>query len=248
MLGPKIVIIAAMEREVRSLVRTWPGVEREHDGVKFKFYEGPLAVLVCGGIGSERARRATEAAIALYQPPLVISAGFAGALDAQLAAGTTIFPAIVIDAQDGSRRETVVGDTKVGQTELGRGVLVSFGSVAGAEQKARLAKSFGAIAVDMEAAAVARGAEARGIAFMAAKTISDEVDMQLPPLDRFVRDDGGFSTFRFVIFVLPMFWLWPRVVRLARNSRRATNSLCAWLGNDALWTLATLRAFARQES
>ncbi len=60
------------------------------------------------------------------------------------------------------------------------------------EQNAKLAESYAAQAVDMEAAAVARGAQARGVRFMAVKAISDESSFAMPPLDRFVDRDGHF--------------------------------------------------------
>ncbi len=75
----------------------------------------------------------------------------------------------------------------------GEGVLVSVATVAGVEQKEKLAKSYGAQAVDMEAAAVAKGAEARGVAFSAVKVISDEVDFELPSMERFISVDGQFQ-------------------------------------------------------
>src|SRR6476660_7296010 len=77
---PEVAIVAALEREVRPLVREWKVAEREHAGRKFRFFESDRAVVVCGGVGPEAARRATEAAISLYRPARVISAGFAGAL------------------------------------------------------------------------------------------------------------------------------------------------------------------------
>jgi adenosylhomocysteine nucleosidase len=245
---PKVVIIAALEREVPLLVKNWRRVEREYDGRRHKFFEGPRAVLICGGIGQEFARRATEAAIALYQPVLVVSAGFAGALAPELKAGDTIFPRTVVNAQDGSRAEPVICETAVGQKEIGQGVLVSVSSIADHEQKQRLAAAYGALAVDMEAAAVARGAEAHGLAFIAIKAISDEAGLALPPMDRFVRSDGGFSTWRFIAYVVPRFWLWSKVARLASNSRLAARNLCLWLGNDVLWTSISLRAFAKVRS
>ena len=243
----KVAIIAAMEREVPLLVKLWKRVEREHDGRRFIFYEGELAVLICGGIGPIFARRATEAAIAIYRCPLVVSAGFAGALVPNLKVGQTVFPTSVKNAYDGSRFETVVGDTAVGKTELAKCILVSFLGVADREQKASLAEAYGAQVVDMEAAAVAQRAEARNVPFMAAKAISDELDLAMPPMDQFVKEDGQFSTFRFMVHVLPRPRFWLPMLRLARNSRKAAHSLCLWLGNDVLWTTMTLRVFARQE-
>src|SRR5690242_4160620 len=80
----RVAIVAALEREVRPLVKHWRVVEHEYAGRKFRAYECEEAVLVCGGIGTEPARRAAEAIIATYGPSCVYSVGFAGALDASL--------------------------------------------------------------------------------------------------------------------------------------------------------------------
>jgi nucleoside phosphorylase len=216
---PEVAIVAALEREVRPLVRDWKVAEREHAGKQFRFFESDRAVLVCGGIGPEAARRATEAVIALYRPARVLSAGFAGALTESLRVGEVIEPRRVVDARDGSRTDTGAGD----------GLLVSFSSVAGTEQKAKLASAYGAQAVDMEAAAVAKGAEARGLQFTAVKVISDELGFQMPPMERFVATDGSFQPGSFALYSAMRPWTWATVFHLARNSSLASRGLCAKL-------------------
>jgi adenosylhomocysteine nucleosidase len=106
---------------------------------------------------------------------------------------------------------------------------VSFGSVASLEQKVKLRNSFAALAVDMEAAAVSRAAEARGVRFGVVKVISDEFDFNLPSMEQFVDGNGQFLEMRFAGFAALRPWLWPQVVRLARNSNRASRVLCDWL-------------------
>src|SRR5437868_6237117 len=98
----KVAIVAAMERELRPLVRRWTRSGRDFQGRGFTFYENDRAVAVCAGIGPEAARRACEAVIALYAPSEVISVGLAGALDQTLSVGQVFTPRSVIDAQDGS--------------------------------------------------------------------------------------------------------------------------------------------------
>src|SRR3984957_5786724 len=100
---PKIAIVAALEREIAGLINRSSRTSREYENHKFIFFEQGEMVIVCGGIGAEAARRAAEAMIALYQPALVISVGFAGALDADLRVGEIFSPAGVLDARDGSR-------------------------------------------------------------------------------------------------------------------------------------------------
>jgi adenosylhomocysteine nucleosidase len=215
----RVAIVVALEREVRPLIQEWRASEKESGGRRFRFFEKDEFVLVCGGIGAEAARRAAEAVIAIYAPAVIYSAGFAGALDPKLKVGDMVQPRRVVNAGDGSK------------VDLGRGegVLVSFGSVATPEQKARLRDSFAAQSVDMEAAAVARAAEARGVPFAVVKVISDEFDFAVPSMERFVDSNGQFLEMRFAWFAALRPWLWPQVARLARNSGRASRALCDWL-------------------
>jgi adenosylhomocysteine nucleosidase len=220
----RIAIVAALEREVGPLIRRWHTCRREHDGRRFRFFEKDDVVLVCGGMGAEADRRATEALIALYAPKQVYSVGFAGALDPALQVGTVLRPERVVNGSDGSSVSVAGGD----------GVLVSFDGIASPEQKAKLRTAFVAQAVDMEAAAVARAAEARGVGFAAVKVISDDSEFRFPPLERFVDGAGRFLEARFVLFAAVRPWLWPRVIRLARNRRRASRALCDWLQSAIL--------------
>jgi adenosylhomocysteine nucleosidase len=223
----RVAIVVALEREVRPLVRgqikDWRVSEKEYAGRRFRFFEKDDVVLVCGGIGAEAARRAAEAVIAIYAPKVVYSAGFAGALDPGLKVGDIVQPRRVVDAGDGSSVDLHRGNLDCG------GVLVSFGAVASPAQKAKLRDSFGARAVDMEASAVARAAEARGVEFAVVKVISDEFDFSFPSMERFVNSNGRFLETRFAGFAAVRPWLWPQVARLARNSNRASRSLCDWL-------------------
>jgi adenosylhomocysteine nucleosidase len=213
----KVAIVAALEREVSELTKGWRRIKQESEGRDFIFFERDDEVLVCGGIGLEAARRAAEAVIALYRPTLVQSVGFAGALDASLRVGDIFSPALVLDARDGSRVEIAGGE----------GTLVTFMTVAGAEQKQKLARAYSAQAVDMEAAAVAAAAQAHGIRFTATKVISDGLQFDMPETARFIDAQGGFRTAAFAAFVALRPWLWRRVAMLARNSSRAARILGA---------------------
>ncbi len=213
---PKIAIVAALEREIRPLVRNWRVNEREYEGRGFRFFEQGNFTAIGGGIGADAARRAAEAILALYQPDIVYSVGFAGALNSSLKIADVIRPARVVNASDGSSVAL----------ENGNGVLVSFTSVASPAQKAKLGDSFGAVAVDMEAAAVARAAEARGVRFEVIKAISDTSEFELPPTERFLRADGSLAEWSFGLFAALRPWLWPRVLQLVRNSNRASQALC----------------------
>jgi adenosylhomocysteine nucleosidase len=229
----EIAIVAALDREILPLVKNWPSSKLTHAGCEFTIYESDYAVIVCGGIGQESARRAAEAVIRRYSPDLLISAGIAGALVSELHVGDTLFPSVVIDTQDSSRHETAIQKAPIANTTLGRTILATYPEIASVSQKQQLAKSYGAHAVDMEAAAVARAAQKHNLPFFAVKSISDELDFELSAMNRFIRQ-GQFRTKSFVQYIAPRPWLWLRVIRLARNTQRASENLCAWLRESAL--------------
>ena len=214
-LPTRVAVVAALEREITPFVKRWPQRVREYDGRSFRIFEKDGNVVVAGGVGAEAARRAAEAMIELYHPELVISAGFAGALDPALVVGDTLTPSQVIDAADGSRMDSGSGS----------GVLITFDTVADAEQKARFASAFGAHAIDMEAAAVGKAAQAHGIKFLACKVISDSSRESLPPLAKFIGTDGRFQTGKFVRHIAVRPWKWAAVRRLAKDSMKAARAL-----------------------
>jgi nucleoside phosphorylase len=213
----RLAIVAALEREIAPLVRGWKIREIVHDGRRYRLFESEGASLICGGIGAEAARRATEAMIHEVQPGRVISVGFAGALDATTKVADVLEPRVVVNAADGVRTET----------GSGQGTLVSYSAVADRDQKQRLSKAYGAVAVDMEAAAVAQGAHVHGAEFGALKVISDAVDFTMPPVERFVSTDGQFRSAGFASHVAVRPWLWGRTIVLARNGAMASRALCA---------------------
>jgi adenosylhomocysteine nucleosidase len=171
------------------------------------------------------ARRAAEAVIALYQPALVQSVGFAGALDSNLRVGDIFSPSVVVDARDGSRTQLDRGRRNAGNLHGG----------GGSRQKAKLAQAYGARAVDMEAAAVAAAAHAHGIGFGVTKVISDELDFEMPEMARFIGMDGQFKSASFIRFAAVRPWLWRRVAILARNSNQAARMLGQRLWNIFRW-------------
>lgn len=222
----RLAIVAAMEREVAPLIRDWKVREIEHDGRRYRIFyadnresgggENGDAVLICGGIGADAARRATEAVIQETKPERVLSVGFAGALDSTMKVADVLEPGLVVNAADGARTET----------GSGQGTLVSYAAVSDRDQKARLARAYAAVAVDMEAAAVAQSAQARGVEFAALKAISDAADFSMPPMERFISSDGQFRSARFALHVAVRPWLWGRTIALAWNSARASRALC----------------------
>jgi adenosylhomocysteine nucleosidase len=213
------VIIAAMERELLPLVRGWKTASFKHQTREYRAYENNNVVALAGGIGARAAAHAATAAVAQYQPAMLVSVGFAGALIRSLKVGNVISPNVIVDAA--SRNEY--------RCDAGGGVLVSAVQISDSASKEDLVEKFHALAVDMEAAAVAEIARTQHIGFRCVKAISDEADFVLPPLNRFVDGEGNFQSARFALWAVLRPWRWPQVMALARNSHQASKALCSWL-------------------
>jgi adenosylhomocysteine nucleosidase len=220
----RIALIVAMEREAAPLLRLWreEGQKPERKSISIlKGYVSDGAWVIFSGIGRKAAAVATRVVIEYHKPELIISAGLAGALRNDLAAGTVIRPAMVIDASNGE---------KYGRTgNNGVEVLVTAGSVLTREEKQRLAQRFHGDAVDMEAAVVAEIARAAGIPFVAVKAISDALDFPMPPLGRFIDANGQVNLLKLIGFAALRPQIWRALFDLQRNSQLAAEALAVEL-------------------
>lgn len=208
-----VAVIVAMVVEVAPLLN---GVKAQQiRGVDL--FELPNAVIAVGGIGEKFARRAAEVAIEYAQPKRLISAGIVGAISPRLKVGDVGRIREVVDVATGIRYP-VTGD--------GEWVLATSQEVSDAADKGQLLTKFGADVVDMEGAAVAQVAKERGVQFAAIKSISDDAEFDMPPLNRFI-DDGKFDTRRFLIYVALHPRWWGTLGKIKKNSELATANLCA---------------------
>lgn len=223
----KIAIIAAMEREISPLVRGWQPATLSSGDRKFTVFESDGVLAVVSGIGCKNAELAARAVVAQHRPTLLLSVGLAGALIRSLKVGSVFTPNVVVDAADGAEyRCTAAGNHMSG------GVLVSSGEIAGAQAKRELVNRFHGLVVDMEAAGVARIAQQEQIGFRCVKAVSDEADFAMPPMGQFLNAAGQFQSGKFALWAALRPWQWARIVALARNSKRATKSLCNRLQMD----------------
>lgn len=218
----RVLIVAALERELAALTRNWTKRSVASLGRTVTLWESDRAIAACAGIGSIPARIATDAAYkaANGEASLIVSAGLAGALTPELRVADIVQPALVTDGVDGLSIATAAGE----------GTLITSGALANHADKVRFAKE-GALAVDMEAFAVADVARIHNVAFVAIKSISDQLSFKLPPLGRFISEEGQFGTGRFVLWTLLRPWCWLTVIRLGRNTAAALHTLAQALEN-----------------
>ena len=213
----RVAIIAAMPGELKPLVRGWPHSTRGSIHFWAQRTEEEEWIAACAGAGLDAATRAFAGIEDGGPIDLVISIGWAGALTPDIAAGTSHNCAGVIDARTGERFNCDAGAGPLWLTTNPR--------VADESEKHRLAATYKAALVDMEAAAVARLAAMRGIPFYAIKGVSDPLNAKLPDFNRFIDANGQFQTPKFVLFALLRPWLWPALARMGENSKKASQNI-----------------------
>jgi adenosylhomocysteine nucleosidase len=207
-----VAIVAAMPVELEPLLgRLTP---QQVSGVTL--FALDRAVVAIGGIGEKCARHAAETVVDYGQPAILLSVGIAGAISPELKVGDVGRIREVVDAATGERYPT----------REGKWVLATSQDVSDAAEKQELRRKYGADVVDMEAAAVAQVARERGLEFAAVKSISDDAGFAMPPLMRFIDQNGKFSTGRFLLFVAFRPNLWPVLRKMRANAAIASANLC----------------------
>jgi adenosylhomocysteine nucleosidase len=99
------------------------------------------------------------------------------------------------------------------------------------EEKQALARA-GALAVDMESAAVRAVAGERGLRYYCIKAVSDRADEALPlDFNRYRNPDGRFSRIHIGFAALARPVLFPRLMALQRKAGQAAQSLGDFLAN-----------------
>ncbi len=215
----RIGIIAALPGELKPLVKGWRRVGDSNPRTNLWLLErgSDRWVAVCAGMGAEAARRAFAAAESDGPLDMVLSVGWVGALDAGLVAGSVHVPTTVIDAQTGEQFGLAQSDRKW--------KLVTTDHVASTAEKARLAETYGAALVDMEAATIARLAEMRRIPLLCIKGVSDEAGAALPDLNPFIDQQGQMRMVSFLAHVAMRPRYWTSLAQLGRNSARAAEAM-----------------------
>jgi len=200
-------------------------------GELFRFPEETMLLL--SGIGAERAGQAARFLLENGATALM-SWGVCGGLEPTFPPGSLLIPKIIISiarepyTADLLWRQQLKNRLK-GHMNIYEGPLAESKTVlSDPAAKAALGKQTGAIAVDMESAAVARIAKEGGVPFLAVRAIADDAETAIPgSLLHSLNHFGEVLPFRLLlsllrapsaVFILP---------RLGRNFRLARTALAA---------------------
>jgi adenosylhomocysteine nucleosidase len=215
----RIAIITALEIEAK-VPRLMAGEHRP--------------VIYVSGPGQERALAMAELAIARGAEAL-IAFGLAGGLGVAARTGSVIVPTELLSdngrwQSDAPWRKRLV-DALDNRFAVIEAPLFSANQVVTtAEAKAALASRSGALAVDMESAAVAQAAAEAGKPFVAIRVIADGPGDELPDMAAdLVTDDGG-TRYRGLLGCLTSLRRLHLLFGLARNSQQARRELKALAG------------------
>lgn len=219
-----VLLFVAIPLEASPLVARLGGVrERLPDAVAAwrGRFPGGTAWIVQTGIGTARAERAAEAALARLGADAVVSTGCAAALVADLAPGD-----VVVATETAARGASAASDPGwAGVYERAAGaaglrvrrgpVWTADALVPGADARRALAAEHGALAVEMEGIAVGAAARRASVPFVAVRTVLDGLDLEVP--DGLVDERGRVRPLRVAAALARS----PRLVRTLAALRHA---------------------------
>lgn len=242
-------IVAALRSEARCLPARGSSSRSAAPGMH-------LSVLA-SGMGCMRAARAAQRLVREGAGALLCF-GVAGALDPSLRCGDIVLASEVICAQPlalqlpGMRPTALPAHARLRTAELWRArlaaalmrqgpaierpVLTSTELICEAREKTRLFRQTGAVAVDMESAAVGVVANLHALPFMVLRVIADTAEDALPSVLRsIVGTDMGAASWLSWLPMLGAPTAWPGLVRMGRRYQRARGMLreCASLAGAA---------------
>lgn len=232
----RIAVLAPMRSELRPLRRPL-SLRREAAG-HGRLYRGTAGgaeiVATVTGIGTAAAAAAAERVLDAGPIERLVVVGIAGGIGASVAIGDLVVPERVLDLASGATyRPAHFGDVAPRGTLVTSDRLVTDrGTIEGLERQ-------GAIAIDMETAAVAAVCERRKCPWSVYRAISDRADdgsMDAAVL-ALAGPDGSGDAAAVLRFALTRPWRLSQLARLGRDSRRAA----------ATAARATLRALAARK-
>ena len=221
----RLLVVASMPLEFSGILgraRNARGVSAGADWARTLRLGEDEWLLVANGAGPSRARIAVEAALAGFRADGLVSTGFCGSLAPELGLGEIIV-ATEVTGDAGSLPAALPASSKPHH----RGVVRTIDHIAQTAEEKRKLWATGAVAVEMEAAAVASQAVRNGLPFYCVKAVTDLAGEDLAnDLNGALRDDGHFDTIRILGSTLrqPLVRM-PELFRLRKRSVRAARAL-----------------------
>lgn len=220
-----IGLVAALPVEIKCLTRQEIGFNTPIQ------INNALVVIICG-IGARHAENAAELLL-LRKIDGLLSWGTAAGLNDEVHSGDLLLPENVLDSKGNMFNADTTWVNKIRKQlenstiRIHQGLLVEATTMLETpEQKTGLATDTGAIAADMESAAVMRVAKRNNLPCATIRTVVDEVQDTLPP--EIIRHTDAFGRPDIMGIVNELFFrpgMIPRVYHLAGAMQAATRTL-----------------------
>jgi len=226
--------IAGIKREINISGR----VRLDKSEAWFGKWHGKNIVLVRTGVGRKRAQNTTHQVINKFNPEVIISMGYAGALIEGLNVGDLFVASTILNSESDSTSFEMDDPKNLKWLELAKntqppknfklkvGKLITVDMVVHTpEAKKDLRNRFGAEVVEMETLEIALLTRANKIPFISIRGISDAVNHELIDSSSFLDSDGEISKLRAGWYVLTHPKSLKNAFSLRSNTQIATQNL-----------------------
>ncbi len=241
--GAPLAIFVATAAEIRPLflaLRPTHQSPYRSDSIARVALDGRELLLAKTGMGPENAEAAARRLFEEGSVAAALALGVAAGLSPQLRTGDLIVgDRVIFHGRDSTTRQSFPCDAKLQESALTvirqSGDRYALGSIVtverivlAAEEKRGLAAQSGAMAVDMESAAIASAASARAVPFLAIRAILDPVEEDLKiAFDRFLDEHGEPRPLPLIRYLIAQPQALLRLVALGLR----TKTVCGRLGH-----------------
>jgi nucleoside phosphorylase len=187
-------------------------------------HNGRQFLVMATGVGPWRVEKALEWMFRFKEPRGVVSCGFAGGLSPTLSLGDVMVASEVIKPGGDDLHWRTAVPAELGDLPAGR-LLTAPRLAATPADKRVLARQTGAVAVDMESAAIAEACQERPVPCAVVRAISDAADTALSPQLVALLSGGRVAPWRVLAAVGRSPGLVIELWRLARDTRIAARRL-----------------------
>jgi adenosylhomocysteine nucleosidase len=209
---PEVLICFAVKEEAAEFKKILPNLASL----------GNPEVLVTG-MGKKKSERAILERIGQSSPNLVLTCGFAGALNPKLEIGDVLFDA---DSQDGLAEMLQAAGAESGKFYCASHVATT------AAEKTALRQSTGADAVEMESAVIREICRKKNIPSATIRVISDTANQDLPlDFNALMTPEQTISFPKLALALIKSPAKIPRLLELQRNTRYGARQLARVLGD-----------------
>ena len=227
----RLLLVASEAREFSGVLPRCSGIRAFSTPLRFAREArlgGNELLLAADGVGVARAAAAVDVCLNAWRPEIVISFGYCGAVDSGLKIADVVV-ATEVHGGDGLYPAAPVRSNAAFRS----GPILTIGRVAQSSAEKREWRATGAIAVEMEAAGVARRAEAFGLPVQCIRSVTDLAEEDLAnDFNLALRSDGRFDTITLMRCAMrrPL-TRFPELIRLRKRCVRASETLGEFIAN-----------------